>query len=53
MGKDGVVFVEALGEAEARVEDEFVARDACGGGGFEAIAKADEDKRQDLVSGER
>ena len=25
----------------------------CGGGGFEAIAKADEDKRQDFVSGER
>ena len=48
MGEERVVFVEALAEAEAGVEDDFVARDARGGGGFEAVAKAFEDEGKDF-----
>ena len=36
VGQEWVVFVETLAEAEAGVEDYFVAGDAGGGGGFEA-----------------
>ena len=52
VGEERVVFVEALAEAEAGVEDDFVARDACGGGGFETVAKAFEDERENFVWGE-
>ena len=37
VGEEGVVFVQAFAEAEARVEDDFVARDAGGGDGFDAL----------------
>ena len=36
MREEGVVFVEAFAEAEAWVEDDLVARDAGGGGRFDA-----------------
>ena len=36
VGEERVVFVEAFAEAEAGVEDDLVAGDAGGGGGFEA-----------------
>ncbi len=35
--EDGVVFVEALAEAEAGVEDDFFSRDAGRDGGCEAF----------------
>jgi len=35
--EDRIVFVEAFAEAEAWVQDDFVAGNACGGGGFEAL----------------
>ena len=37
VGEEGVVFVEAFAEAEAGVEDDFVAGNAGVGGGFEAF----------------
>ena len=37
VGEERVVFVEAFAEAEAGVEDDFVAGDAGSGGGFEAL----------------
>ena len=39
VGEEGVVFVELFAEAEAGVEDDFVAWDAGGGGGFEALRR--------------
>ena len=37
VGEEGIVFVEAFAEAEAGVEYDFVARDAGGVGGFDAL----------------
>jgi hypothetical protein len=37
VGEERIVFVEAFAEAEAGVEDDLVAFDAGGGGGFEAL----------------
>ncbi len=37
VGEERVVFVEAFAEAEAGVEHDLVAWNACGGGGFEAF----------------
>jgi hypothetical protein len=37
LGEERVVFVEALAEAEAGVEDNFVAGDSGGSGGFDAL----------------
>jgi len=51
--QQGVVFVEALAEAEARIEDDLVARDAGGQGGFEALCEFGKDQRKDLIWGER
>jgi hypothetical protein len=53
VSEERIVFIEALAEAEAGVEDDLVVRDACGGGGFEAVAKASEDERENFVRGER
>ena len=53
VGQEGVVFVEAFAEAEAGVEDDFVAGDAGGGGGFEARGKFGEDEGEDFVWCER
>jgi hypothetical protein len=47
--EERVVFVEAFAEAEAGVEDDPVAWDAGGGGGFETFGQAREDEREDLV----
>ena len=52
VGEERVVFVEALAEAEAWVEDDLVARYARGEGGFEAVAKAFEDEREHFVLSE-
>ena len=52
VGQQRVVFVEALAEAEAWVEDDFVVGDACGCGGFEAGFECGEDERENLVFSE-
>ena len=44
-----VVFVEAFAEAEAGVEDDLVAFDAGGGGGFEALGEFGEDLGENFV----
>ena len=52
MGEEGVVFVEALAEAQAGVEDDFVTGDSGGSGGFEAGFEFAEDEGEDFVWGE-
>ena len=49
VGEERVVFVEAFAEAEAGVEDDLVAWDAGGGGGFEAFGEFGEDEGKDFV----
>lgn len=39
VGEEWVVFVEFFAEAKAGVEDDLVARDAGGDGGFEALGE--------------
>lgn len=53
VGEEWVVFVEFFAEAEAGVQDDFVARDAGGSGGFEALGEFGEDEGKDLVRRER
>jgi hypothetical protein len=52
-GEEWVVFVESFAEAEARVEDDFVARGACSDGGFEAVRELGEDKRENFLRRKR
>jgi hypothetical protein len=40
VGEEKIVFVEAFAEAEAGVEDDFVALDSGVGGGFEASCES-------------
>ena len=49
VGQEAVVLVETFAEAEAGVEDDPVAEDACGGCGFEADSKLGEDERKYLI----
>jgi hypothetical protein len=51
VGQERVVFVEAFAEAEAGVEDDPVAGNACSGCGFEAGSKLSEDEREYLIWG--
>jgi hypothetical protein len=53
VGEEWVVFVEFLAEAEAGVQDDFVARDTGGSGGLEALGEFGEDEGKDLVWRER
>ncbi len=48
VGEEGVVFVEALAEAEAGVENDLVAWDSGGGGGFDASREFGEDEGEDF-----
>jgi len=48
-----VVFVEAFAEAEAGIEDDVVARDSGGSGGFQTFFEFDENEGKDLGRGER
>jgi len=52
VGQQWVVFIEALAEAEAGVEDDLVALDAGGHCRFEAHPQFGEDKGEDFVWGE-
>ena len=52
VGEEGIVFVEALAEAEAGVEDDLVARDACGEWRLRGGRKAGEDERENFVGSE-
>ena len=52
VGEERVVVVEALAEAEAGVEDELIAGDACGDCGLDAPLEAGADEGEDFVRGE-
>ena len=49
MREDGVVFVEALAEAKAWVEDDFFSRDAGRDGGCEAFPELIDDEGEDFA----
>lgn len=53
VGEERVVFVEFLAEADAGVDDDFVAWDAGGNGGFDALGQGCKDEGKDFVGGER
>ena len=52
VGEEGVIFVEYFAEAEAGIEDNLVAWDAGGGGGFETFGQFREDENEDCVGRE-
>lgn len=49
MSEQGIVFVEPFPEAEAGIENDFIAGDSSSSCGVDAFSKAGEDKGKDFV----